>query len=105
MATEQLLSEIREANLSYLVLVQSLVRQDRGEAIVRLGLSEEIADILAGLSMAQILRIAASATPICRFRFDDRTVWELLATDSAPGTMKSIHASIVMASQPVEVIQ
>ncbi len=105
MATEQLLSEIREANLSYLVLVQSLVRQDRAEAVVRLGLSEEMADILSSLTMAQILRIASSAVPICRFRFDDRVVWELLADESAQGPMRSIHASIVMASQPVEVIQ
>ena len=60
MKTEQLLDEIREANLSYLVLAQHLIRKDRPEALYRLGISEEVADSLDGLTTAQILKIAAS---------------------------------------------
>jgi flagellar transcriptional activator FlhD len=104
MTNEQLLNEIREANLSYLVLVQSLVRQDRAEAIVRLGLSEEVADILASLTMAQILRIASRNVLICRFRFDDQVIWSLLTDHGVQAATKSIHASILMASQPVETV-
>ena len=78
MKTEQLLDEIRDANLSYLVLAQHLIRQDRAEALFRLGISEEVADVLEGLSTAQILKIAASNLLMCRFRFDDAVVWNLL---------------------------
>jgi flagellar transcriptional activator FlhD len=50
MTSEQMLAEIREANLTYLMLAQSLIRLDKAEAIFRLGLNEESADILAALS-------------------------------------------------------
>jgi len=102
MTNEQLLNEIREANLSYLVLVQNLVRQDRAEAMVRLGLSEEVAEILAGLTIAQMLRVAARNVLICRFRFDDALLWSLLTDHGANAGTKSVHASILMASQPLQ---
>ena len=44
MNADQILSEIREANLSYLMLAQSLIRSDREQALYRLGISEELAD-------------------------------------------------------------
>ncbi|NIU60792.1 MAG: flagellar transcriptional regulator FlhD, partial [Pseudomonas stutzeri] len=37
MDSEQLLAEIREANLTYLMLAQNLIRKDRAEALFRLG--------------------------------------------------------------------
>ena len=40
MNTEQILAEIREANLSYLMLAQSLIRADREQALFRLGISD-----------------------------------------------------------------
>ncbi len=43
MNTEQILAEIREANLSYLMLAQTLIRSDREQALYRLGVSEETA--------------------------------------------------------------
>ena len=33
MTADQILAEIREANLSYLMLAQSLIRQDRDQAV------------------------------------------------------------------------
>ncbi|MDD0812579.1 flagellar transcriptional regulator FlhD, partial [Curvibacter sp. RS43] len=39
MTSEQMLAEIREANLTYLMLAQSLIRHDKAEAIFRLGLN------------------------------------------------------------------
>ena len=53
MDSEQLLAEIREANLTYLMLAQNLIRKDRAEALFRLGLTEEAADLL-GLSLIHI---------------------------------------------------
>ena len=67
MTTEQILSEIREANLSYLMLAQSLIRADREQALFRLGVSEDTADILATLSPAQIMKVAGGSTPMMRW--------------------------------------
>ena len=44
MRNTRLLDEIRETNLSYLLLAQQLIREDRAEATFRLGISEEVAD-------------------------------------------------------------
>lgn len=102
MTNEQILQEIREANLSYLLLAQNLVRADRVQALYRLGLSEEAADILQGLTLAQCLKIAARNVLICRFRFEDDMVWSLITDHGKDQTAKQIHASILVASQALE---
>jgi flagellar transcriptional activator FlhD len=78
MNAEQILNEIRETNLSYLMLAQSLIRQDREQAMFRLGLSEQAAERLVSLSPAQVLKIASGNTLVCRMRVDDDMVWSLL---------------------------
>lgn len=102
MNTEKLLAEIRDLNLSYLMLAQNLIRGDRAEALYRLGLSEEAADNLAELSSAQLLKIAASNLLMCRFRFDDEVVWGLLASHSKDRPAAGMHASILMAGRLAE---
>ena len=79
MNEDRILAEIRETNLSYLILAQSLIRTDRVQALYRLGLSEEVADLLDQLSPAQMMRIAQGNMLLCRFRFDDAMLWSLLA--------------------------
>ncbi len=106
MTNEQLLAEIREANLTYLMLAQNLIRQDRSEALFRLGMSEEAADLIGALSPAQILKIASGNMLLCRFRVDDDIVWNLL-TNHTPSRVENdattkLHASILMAGKFAE---
>ncbi|WP_293997757.1 flagellar transcriptional regulator FlhD [Sphaerotilus sp.] len=105
MNTEQILSEIREANLSYMMLAQSLIRADREQALFRLGVSEETAAILETLSPAQMLKIAAGNTLLCRMRVDDDLVWSLLTNhgkSAANDGVSRLHASILMAGRHQE---
>ena len=74
MNNEQLLAEIREANLTYLMLAQTLIRQDKAEAVFRLGLNEESCDLLAALSAAQVLKLASRNTLLASFRVVDEMV-------------------------------
>ena len=100
--TAQILTEIREANLSYLMLAQNLIRSDREEAIFRLGVSEETADLIAVLTPAQMMRIASGNTLLCRFRMDDDLVWGLLTNHgktSANDASSRLHANILMAGR------
>jgi flagellar transcriptional activator FlhD len=103
MNDEQLTSEIRDANLTYLMLAQNLIRKDKAEALFRLGISEESADLIATLSPAQILKIASSTMLLCRFRVDDDMVWGLLTNHSASkvnnDATTKLHASILMAGR------
>lgn len=102
MNADQILMEIRETNLSYLMLAQSLIRADREQALFRLGLSEDAADRLASLSPAQVLKVASSNTLVCRMRVDDDLVWTLL-TNHGKGagndSTSRLHASILMAGR------
>ncbi len=105
MNNDQILMEIRETNLSYLMLAQSLIRADREQALFRLGLSEEAADRIAALSPAQVLKIASSNTLICRMRVDDDLVWTLLTNhgkSSNPDNVALLHANILMAGRHQE---
>jgi flagellar transcriptional activator FlhD len=105
MNNEQILMEIRETNLSYLMLAQTLIRTDREQALFRLGISEEAADRLASLSPAQVLKIASANTLVCRMRVDDDLVWTLLTNHGkgqADSSVSRLHANILMAGRHQE---
>jgi flagellar transcriptional activator FlhD len=105
MTSDQILAEIREANLSYLMLAQSLVRHDKEQALFRLGLSEDNADLINTLTPAQMMKIASGNTLLCRFRMDDDMVWNLITSHgkgAANDGMSRLHASILMAGRHQE---
>jgi flagellar transcriptional activator FlhD len=98
---DQILEDIRETNMSYLVLAQHLIRQDKVNALFRLGISEETANMIVGLSPAQLMKVASVNTLLCRFRMDDSMVWNLLTQQnlgkSASSQTARLHANILMA--------
>lgn len=100
--SSEVLQEIREVNLAYLLLAQRLVRENQLEAMFRLGVSKEIADILAKLTPAQLVKLAASNMVLCRFRFDDHALLSSLTHTAKSHDMQQIHAAILLARQPVE---
>jgi flagellar transcriptional activator FlhD len=105
MTSDQILAEIREANLSYLMLAQSLIRTDREQALFRLGVSEVTAALIGTLSPAQMMKVATGNTLLCRFRMDDDMVWNLLTNHgkgAANDGMSRLHASILMAGRHQE---
>ncbi|RYF75109.1 MAG: flagellar transcriptional regulator FlhD [Comamonadaceae bacterium] len=107
MTSEQMLSEIKEANLTYLMLAQSLIRSDKAQALYRLGISEESADLIETLSPAQIMKLASSNMLLCRFRASDDMVWNLLTSHTPQSrtvneATSRLHANIVMSSRFAE---
>ncbi len=61
-------NEIREMNLSYLMLAQQMLQADRVGAMLKLGVGGDVAEVIVNLSPAQILRMASSDMLLCRFR-------------------------------------
>lgn len=108
MNTDQILAEIREANLNYLILAQNLIRADREQALFRLGVTEATADIISALSPSQMMKIANCGTLLCRVRSGDEMVWSLLTSQgrsaSAGEGLSRLHAGIVMAGRHQEAI-
>lgn len=103
---QQLTDDIRELNLSFLMLAQNLIRADKAQALYRLGISEGVADIIAALSPQQLVRVASRNQMLCAMRFDDEMVWGLLTDRHAPrqsedSTATRLHASVLMAGRAV----
>lgn len=106
MTDEQLSKEIREANLTYLMLAQNMIRKDKTEALFRLGISDESATLVAALSTMQILKIASGNMLLCNFRVTDDIVWNLLTNHTTSkvdnDATTKLHASILMAGRYTE---
>lgn len=92
-------SEIQELNLAYLVLAQKMLRDDRETAMFRLGVGEEVADLLEGLSSARLVRMATGQMLLPVFRFDDSLVAGLLAGEGRDPASSSLHAAILAAGK------
>lgn len=102
MSVENMMSEIRDLNLSYLMLTQQMIRSDKEAAVFRLGISLEIAELLESLSNAQLLKLASTNMMLARFRFEDDIILGMLTDYSKDGRQAQSHAAILMAGQPVE---
>lgn len=102
MGAEQMVAEIKDINLSYMMLAQQMLRADKAAASYRLGISQDVAGIVENLTSGQLLKMAASGMLLCRFRFDDRLIVELLASHGKDREMSQSHAAILMAGQPAE---
>jgi len=104
MNTDDLMREIRDINLNYLILAQYMIREDMDMAIYRLGVSQEIATTINNLSSAQLMKLASSTSMIASFRFDDVMILEMLTHDKKSLPMSHAHSAILLANQPVREI-
>jgi len=102
MNSAQLQEGIRELNLTYLMLAQQMIKEDKAAAIFRLGLSQDLVDVVAGLSPAQVVKMAASNMLLFRFRFDETLLLNMVSDYSKDRMMSRAHAAILMSGQPVE---
>lgn len=104
MESDQILSEIKDINLNYMLLAKQMLQEDRVSAMYRLGINEDVAGIIEKLTSAQLIKIAASNILLCRFRFDDRLIAEMLSNDTRGHAVAKSHAVILMAGKPAEAV-
>lgn len=93
--------ELSELNLRYLLLAQRLVRDNLPEAMFRLGVDKELAQILGKLTLTQIIKLAASGTALCNFRFDRPSVLKVMVDTKKSDDLMRTHAAILLAQQPL----
>jgi flagellar transcriptional activator FlhD len=96
------LSDIREVNLSYLMLAQRLLRDNYAAGMFRLGFNEDVAETLMRLSPSQLVKLAGSSSLICRFRLDDHGLLSALTQDVLGGVLQQAHSTILLSQRPVE---
>jgi flagellar transcriptional activator FlhD len=95
------LQSIREVNLAYLTLAQRVLHEDRATGMFRLGLSAQMADLLSGLTLAQVVKLAACEQLVCAFQIKDHTILAALMSP-ARQTTASTHTAILLAGQPAQ---
>lgn len=95
---DEYLQNIHDINLSYLLLAQQLIREDKFAAGFRLGLSEGTIDNLKELSLPQLMKLATTNQLICRLRVDDEVVIENLTKDSRIEALQQIHTGIILST-------
>ena len=99
-----LMDEIQDLNLSYLLLVQRLLRKDRDTAIFRLKLSSEMADLLTELSGKQLMQLARTNQLICRPLLPEAAhLAKALNNVREPG-LASLHAALLNTSADAQAV-
>ncbi|GAB2800311.1 flagellar transcriptional regulator FlhD [Halomonas shantousis] len=98
---DNLLDDIRDINLSYLLLVQRLLSEDRVTAMFRLKISESMADLLESLSVKQLSQLARTNQMLCRLCFDDVSQLQRLVNNPKEQGLGQTHAALLMASDQV----
>ena len=96
------LSDIQEVNLSYLMLAQRLLRDNYSAGMYRLGFDSDVADIVLGLSPAQLVKLASTNTLVCGFRLNDYQLLSTLGQDVLGGVLQQAHSTILLAQRSPE---
>ncbi|MED5666992.1 flagellar transcriptional regulator FlhD [Enterobacter hormaechei] len=96
MHTSELLKHIYDINLSYLLLAQRLISQDKPSAMFRLGVNEEMATMLGGLTLPQMVKLAETNR---QFRFDNPQTITRLTQESRVDDLQQIHTGILLSTR------
>lgn len=99
MHTSELLKHIYDINLSYLLLAQRLIVQDKASAMFRLGITEEMATSLGALTLPQMVKLAETNQLVCHFRFDNHQTITRLTQDSRVDDLQQIHTGIMLSTR------
>ena len=90
--------EIADLNLTYMLLAQKLLREDKAGAMLRLGISAEMADLLIGMSLSEVIKIATSNFVLCAFRLDELPIVKsVMQGGERQAALQQAHISILLA--------
>ncbi|MDH4573327.1 MULTISPECIES: flagellar transcriptional regulator FlhD [Salinicola] len=97
MHSNSLLDDIQDLNLSYLLLVQRLLNEDRESAMFRLDLNADLADTIGQLSIKQLTQLSRTNQLLCHLRFTDADKLNLLVHNPRAQGLEQTHAALLMA--------
>ncbi|HEC1650646.1 TPA: flagellar transcriptional regulator FlhD, partial [Yersinia enterocolitica] len=87
-----------DINLSYLLLAQQLIRDDKFTSGFRLGLEDSTIEMLKDLSLPKLIKLSTSGQLICRLRLDNEAVINCLTRDSRIDALQRIHTGIILST-------
>ncbi len=104
MNVKDMMSEIKDANLNYLMMAKQLISADKATAMFLLGINSDIANLLDNLSNSQVVKLSSTNMMLTRFRFDDSAVLGMLTNYAKEREQAQLHTSIILAGQAAEAI-
>lgn len=93
---KQLLDEIQDFNLSYLMLAQRLLKEDYATAQFRLKLDDAMAEAIMALSTKELGRLARTNQFLYRLCFHDATQLTKILDEKRDPSLLQMHASMLM---------
>jgi flagellar transcriptional activator FlhD len=93
------LKNIHILNLSYLLLAQRLINEDRIAAKFRLGIDDAMVKILEVLTLPQLVKLSETNQIICQFRFECPELISKITSESRIDDKRPIHTGILLATQ------
>jgi flagellar transcriptional activator FlhD len=96
---DEISREIGDINLAYMLLAQKMVKQDKAASMIRLGIGSELADMLANMSIAQVIKLANSKFLLFGPRLDDQASICAVGSEEKDSALQRAHMSILMAAQ------
>jgi len=98
MQTDTHMNNIQNINLSYLMLAQKMIQEDKFAAGFRLGIPQEVVESLKELSFNQLIKLASTNQLICKIRIDNENVIEHLTKDSRVDALQQMHTGIILST-------
>ncbi|MBW7983398.1 flagellar transcriptional regulator FlhD [Enterobacillus tribolii] len=99
MTTSDTLKHIYDINLSYLLLAQRLIHEEKASAMFRLGVDEKVATMIGELALPQMVKLAETNQLVCNFRFTEYQTIQLLTKESRVDDLQQVHTGILLASK------
>jgi flagellar transcriptional activator FlhD len=97
-AQNEQVQNINDLNLAYLMLAQSLIKQDSNAASFRLGLTDSLMEMLKNLSAFQLMKLASTNQLICQLRISSEAVIDCLTKDSRIDALQRLHTGIILST-------
>lgn len=95
MSQNKTISELQELNLSYLLLVQKLILEDRDIAIFRLKIDEELAELIAGMSIRELTILARQSHSLLQPNLGDVSQLKVILTNKRDTGMQATHLACI----------
>lgn len=96
----ELSEDVQEANLTALIVAQRVLVQDFEVGKLRLGVSDEMAKVILGLSPLQINQMVRQSTPLCVPRINNAALKEALESHAMRKGMASLQIANTVVTSP-----
>lgn len=96
-----LINEIAELNLTYLLLAQRMLNTDRPSAMFRLQIDDKMAELLTSLSASELAKLSRTNQLLCRFSYESAEQLRAVTRPARDQGLNGFHSSLLMASDAI----